>query len=203
MELEELKTGWNALSKRLEDSEVVNLRLVKEVITQKTRTAYDNVYKQNLYNLVVCVVIIAGVFPWVYSQTPISTVSFVIVEAVMVIGLIPQVMKLFLLSGFDLEQKKCTELSGLVLRYKQICHHETIWGTALVCLAMCAFYISELGFNKEASYVFGTRLILPLALTVLTFGMGLFIAKWQRRRHAQQMLEIERGLEELREFEEK
>ena len=198
-----MKTGWNALSKRLEDSEVVNLRLVKEVITQKTRTAYDNVYKQNLYNLVVCVVIIAGVFPWVYSQTPISTVSFVIVEAVMVIGLIPQVMKLFLLSGFDLEGKKCTELSGLVLRYKQISHRETVWVTALVCLAMGAFYISELGFNKEAGYVFGTRLILPLALTVLTFGMGFFIAKWQRRRHAQQMLEIEQGLEELREFEEK
>jgi hypothetical protein len=36
---------------------------------------------------------------------------------------------------------------------------------------------------------------------LLTFGLGLVFAKWQLLRHAQQLGEIERGLEELREFE--
>ena len=43
MELEELKNSWNALDKRLADSEVVNLRIVKEMITQKTKTAFEGI----------------------------------------------------------------------------------------------------------------------------------------------------------------
>lgn len=201
MELDDLKTSWNALDKRLAETEIVNMRMVKEMVSQKTKSAYDGIIGQNLYSLVVNFIIICMVFPYVYMNTPIRTVSFAIVEGVMVMGLIPMIWKLSLLSKFDLDGKKCNELSRLVLQYKKVCHQEKIWMIAAVCLAMVAFYILELGFNKEAGYELGTRLILPLGLSVLTFGLGLFFAKWQIRRHAQQMQEIERGLEELREFE--
>ncbi len=40
-----------------------------------------------------------------------------------------------------------------------------------------------------------------MALSLLTFTIGYFFALWMRRRHAMQMAEIERGLEELKEFE--
>ena len=202
MELEDLKTSWNALDKRLEEIEIVNMRMVKEMVSRKTKSAYDRIVGQNIYNLVVCILIICVVFPFVYMNTPIRFLSFAIVEGVMVLGMIPQIWKISLLSKFNLEDKKCSELSRLVLKYKKICHHETTWTIAGVCLAMAAFYIRELGFNKEAGYVMGTRLLLPLGLTVLTFGLGFVLAKWMRSRHAQQLQEIERGLEELKEFEE-
>ncbi len=200
MELEELKASWNALDKRLAESEIVNMRMVKELIAQKTKTAYEGIMGQNLYNLVVCGLIICVVFPYVYMNTPIRTVSFAIVEGVMVLGMIPQIWKLHLLSGFDLERKNTSELRRLVLRYKKVCHQESLWVIVGVCVAMAAFYISELGFNHAAGYVLGTRLILPLTLTVLTFAFGYCVALWQRRRHAQRMQEIEQGLEELREL---
>ena len=101
MELEELKASWNALDKRLAETEIVNMRMVKEMIQQKTKSAYDHIVGHNVYNLVVCILIICGVFPYVYMNTPIRTLSFVMVEGVMVIGLIPQVWKLSLLSKFD------------------------------------------------------------------------------------------------------
>ena len=201
MELEELKAGWDAFDKRLTETEIVNLRMEKEMIGQKTRSAYDGIVGQNIYNLVVCLLISCVVFPYVYANTPIRLFSFAIVETIIVLGMIPQVWKLTLLSGFNLESKTCNELSRLVLRYKKLCHQETIWGIAGVCIAMVAFYISELGFNQEAGYVLGTRLILPMALSLLTFTIGYFLALWMRRRHAMQMAEIERGLEELKEFE--
>ena len=201
MELEALKASWNALDERLAKTEIVNLRVVKEVIEQKTRSAYERIVGQNLYSLVVNVLIICVVFPYVFLNTPIQTASFAIVEGVMVAGLIPMAWKLSLLSRFDLGGKRCNELSRLVLAYKKVCHQEKIWMIAAVCLAMIAFYILELGFNTEAGYVMGTRLLLPLGLSLLTFGLGLVLAKWQLRRHAQQLQEIERGLEELREFE--
>ncbi len=201
MELEELKNSWNALDKRLADSEVVNLRIVKEMIAQKTKTAFDSIVGHNIYSLVVNILIICVVFPYVYMNTPIQTSSFTIVEGVMVIGLIPMVWKLSLLSRFDLGAKNCSELSRLMLTYKKICHQEKIWMIGAVCLAMIAFYILELGFNTKAGYEFGTRLLLPLGLSLLTFGLGLVFAKWQFRRHAHQLQEIEQGLAELKEFE--
>ena len=202
MELDDLKTSWNALDKRLAETEIVNMRMVKEMVSQKTKTAFDSIMGHNIYNLVVCTLIICVVFPYVYMNTPIRPLSFAIVEGMMVIGLIPQIWMLSLLSKFDLGGKKCNELSSLVLQYKKVCHHEKIWIIAGVCLAMVAFYILELGFNKEAGYELGTRLILPLGLSVLTLGLGLVFAKWQLRRQAQQMREVERGLEELKDFEE-
>ena len=200
MELEALKASWNKLDERLAETEIVNLRVVKEVIQQKTMSAYDRVMGQNIYNFVVNMLIICVVFPYVYMNTPIQTTSFAIVEGVMVIGLIPLVWKLSLLSKFDLD-KGCRELDRLVLTYKKICHQEKVWMIGAVCLAMIAFYILELGFNTEAGYKVSTRLILPLGLSLLTLVLGLVFAKWQLRRHAQQLSEIERGLEELREFE--
>ena len=200
MELEALKASWNKLDERLAETEIVNLRMVKEMIQQKTRSAYDKIVGQNIYSLVVNVLIICGVFPFVYLNTPIQTTSFAIVEGVMIIGLIPMVWKLSLLSKFDLGGKNSSELSRLVLTYKKVCHQEKVWMIGAVCLAMIAFYILELGFNTEAGYEFSTRLLLPLGLSLLTFGLGFVFAKWQLRRHAQQLQEIERGLEELREF---
>ena len=202
MELDDLKTRWNALDQRLAETEIVNMRMVKEMVSHKTKSAYDHIVGHNIYNLVVCILIICVLFPFLYINTPIRFISFAIVEGVMVLGLIPQIWKISLLSKFNLEDKKCSELSRLVLKYKKVCQNETHWTIAAVCLAMVAFYILELGFNKEAGYVLGTRLLLPLGLTVLTFGLGLILAKWMRRRHSQQLLEIEQGLAELKEFEE-
>ena len=202
MELETLKASWNALDKRLAETEIVNLRIVKEMIQQKTKSAYDGIVGQNIYSFVVNILIICVVFPYVYMNTPISTISFAIVESVMAIGLIPMIWKLSLLSRFDMGSKSCNQLSRTVLCYKKICHQEKIWMIGAVCLAMVAFYISELGFNTEAGYTFGTRLLLPLGLSLITLIVGYFFAKWQLRRHAQQLQEIERGLEELKEFEE-
>jgi len=200
MELEALKASWNKLDERLAATEIVNLRVVKEVIQQKTKSAYDSILGQNIYNFVVNMLIICVVFPYVYLNTPIQATSFAIVEGVMVIGMIPLVWKLSLLSKFDLNGKS-SELSRLVLTYKKVCHQEKVWLIGAVCLALIAFYILELGFNTKAGYEYSTRLLLPLGLSLLTFGLGLVFAKWQLRRHTQQLREIECGLEELREFE--
>ena len=201
MELEALKASWNKLDERLAETEIVNLRMVKEMIQQKTKSAFDHIMGQNIYSFVVNMLIICVVFPFVYLNTPIQTSSFAIVEGVMIIGMIPMVWKLSLLSRFDVGGKSSRELSRLVLNYKKVCHQEKIWMIGAVCLAMIAFYILELGFNTEAGYEFSTRLLLPLGLSLLTFGLGVVFAKWQLRRHAPQLQEIERGLQELREFE--
>ncbi len=200
MELEALKTSWNKLDERLAETEIVNLRVVKEVIQQKTKSAYEVIIGQELYTLLVNFLIICVVFPYVYMNTPIRTVSFAIVEGLMVIGLIPLIWKLMLLSKFDLDEKKSKELSRLVLNYKKICHSEKLWVTIIVATAFISFYISELGFNPCYDFEV-SRVLLVIGLTLITFAVAFGIGLWQLRRHAQQLQEIERGLNELREFE--
>lgn len=201
MELDDLKTSWNALDKRLAKTEIVNLRIVKEMVTQKTKTAFDHIMGLNIYSLVVNLIIISLVCPYVYMNTPISTSSFVILEVAMLIGLTPIVRKLLLLSKFDLDAKKTSELSRLVLNYKQVCCNESLWTIGCVTAAAIGFYISELGFNTQVTYTFNHRIWLVVGLTLLTFALAFAIGWVQYRRHAQQMQEIELGLQELKEFE--
>ena len=201
MELDDLKTSWNALDKRLAETEIVNMRMVKEMVSQKTKTAFNGIVGHNLYNFVVSLVIIGVVFPYVWMHTPISTTSFVIVEALMLIGLTPVVRKLLLLSKFDVEGKSLSESSRLILNYKKVCHDDPLWTIGVVALAFVGFYVSELGFNTAVDYGFSNRVWIVAVLTLLTFALAFVIGTWQRRRHAQQMQEIERGLEELKDFE--
>ena len=201
MELDELKTSWNALDKRLAETEIVNMRMVKEMVSQKTKSAFNGIVGHNLYNFVVTLVIIGVVFPYVWMHTPISTTSFVIVEALMLIGLTPVVRKLLLLSKFDVEGKSLSESSRLILNYKKACHDDPLWTIGVVALAFVGFYVSELGFNTAVDYGFSNRVWIVVVLTLLTFALAFVIGTWQRRRHAQQMQEIESGLLELNEFE--
>ena len=201
MELDELKTSWNAFDKRLAETEIVNIRMVKEMVSQKTKSAFNGIVGLNLYTFVVNLIVMGVVFPYIWMNTPISATSFVIVEALMLIGLTPIAQKLSLLSKFDMDGKNLSELSRLVLKYKKVCHDESFWTIATVTLAFVSFYISELGFNTLVDYSFSNRVWIVVVLTLLTFALAFVIGLWQRRRHALQMKEIERGLEELKEFE--
>ena len=201
MELDALKNSWNTLDKRLAETEIVNQRLVKQVVEGKTRTAYDRVYQTNLNGLIQTAVMACVVFPVICALTHLGGISVVIVEAVLIAGLIPQIWKLCLLSKFDLGGKTCSELRGLLLRYQKVYHNETVIGIIVVCLALVACYIYELGFNKSANYVLtDNRLLLMIGLILLTLALGYVLTRWQRRRHAQQLQDIEQGLKELQAF---
>ena len=201
MELDELKNSWNALNERLAESKVVNQRMVKEIIAQKTKSAFERIYRIDLYNFFITIIIGFLAFPLICMGTPITTTSFVIVEIGVLCGLLLHLRRLNLLSKFNLEDKTCTELRGLVLRYKQACQQDTYKIIAIVSLTMVAFYISELGFNEAVHYELDIRILWVIVLTLLTFVVAYIVAKWQLRRQEQEMLEIEQGLKELKEFE--
>ena len=201
MELEELRASWNVLNERLAENEIVNQRIVKEMISQKTKSAFDKIYRMSIYNLFVIFFMITLVFPWIYMHTPIMPLSFAMVEVVMVIGLLLECRKVFLLSKFNMEQKSSTELMSLTLRYKKAYYEAIVWSITLVCLVMVAFYVAELGFNERAGYEISLRILLPIGLSLATCGFGYLVGLWQRRRHAAQLQEIEQGLKELKEFE--
>lgn len=201
MEIEELKTCWNIFDKRLAECELVNVRIVKELISQKTKTAFDSLSGLNLYTCVANLFVMAVVFPYVFMNTPITITSFILVEAAMAIGLIPHVRKFAILSRFDINRKPLCELDRLILQYRKVRHREWLWTVVSISLAVTAFYVSELGFNQSVSYIFGPKVLIVVVLTLLTLAIACIIGVWQKRLHARQMADIESGLRELAEFE--
>ena len=201
MELDALKNSWNTLDQRLSETEIVNQRLVRQVVEGNTRTAYDQVCQTNLNSLIQTAVMACVVFPVICVLTHLSVVTIVIVEALLVAGLIPQIWKLFLLSKFDLGRKSCSELRGLLLRYEKVYHNQSVIEIIVVSLALIAGYIYELGFKKSAGYVMTDGwLPVMIGLIVLTIALAFVLTRWQRRRHAQQLQDIEQGLKELQAF---
>ena len=201
MELEELRASWNVLNERLAENEILNQRMVKEMISQKTKSAFDKIYHMGLYNLFVIFFMMTLVFPWIYMHTPMMAFSFAMVEVVMGIGLLLEGRKIYWLSQFNMEQKSSKELMNLTLHYKKAYYEAIVWSVALVCLVLVAFYVAELGFNERAGYEISLRILLPIGLSLATCAFGYLVGLWQRRRHAAQLQEIEQGLKELKEFE--
>ena len=119
MELEELRASWNVLNERLAENEILNQRMVKEMISQKTKSAFDKIYHMGLYNLFVIFFMMTLVFPWIYMHTPMMAFSFAMVEVVMGIGLLLECRKIYWLSQFNMEQKSSKELMNLTLHYKK------------------------------------------------------------------------------------
>lgn len=200
MELEKLKSRWNTMNQAMSDAEIINMRVVKELISHKTRSAYDSIVMQNVQNIVVNLLILFVVFPYVWMNTPISKTSFAIVEVSLTIGLIPLIWKQCILAKINVTDKKCNELSKLVLQYKKICAHETFATILQACLTMVLFYVSELCFNEYYTYEISAKILIVVGLTIITLLTAFFIGLWQRRRHDELMKEIEDGLEDLREF---
>lgn len=201
MELDALKNSWNTLDQRLAETEILNQRLVRQVVEGNTRTAYERVCQTNLNSLIQTAVMACVVFPVICALTHLSVVSIVIVEALLAAGLIPQLWKFFLLSKFDLGRKSCSELRGILLRYQQVYHNQSVIEIIVVSLALIAGYIYELGFNKSANYVMtDSWLLLMIGLIVLTLALAFVLTRWQRRRHAQQLQDIEQGLKDLQAF---
>lgn len=196
-----MKTCWNTFDKRLAESELVNVRIVKELISQKTKTAFDRLSVLNLYTCVANLFVMEVVFPYVFMNTPITITSFILVEAAMAIGLIPHVRKFAILSRFDINRKPLCELDRLILQYRKVRHREWLWTVVSISLAFTAFYVSELGFNQSVSYIFGPKVLIVVVLTLLTLAIACIIGVWQKRLHARQMADIESGLRELAEFE--
>lgn len=53
MELDELKSTWNALNERLRKNELLNDRIIKEMITRKASSAWNRLIKWEQMGLVV------------------------------------------------------------------------------------------------------------------------------------------------------
>lgn len=193
MELEELKTSWNILNERLEKSEMLNKRIIKEMITGRTQSAYERLFRYDLCGLILSF-LICLLFPILTftGQLVLKPLSFAVLEGCVAIGFLMQVFFMSVLVKFDLEKKKLCELARLAYTYKLWMKRNHVFGTGIAMCGIIAFLIIE-----QKNLVAGWEVRMAVALLFC-----FIIAFFQIRFYLKNIRAIEKGLEELKEFKE-
>lgn len=193
MELEELKASWNILNEQLANSEMLNKRIIKEMITNRTQSAYDRLFRFDLFGLIL-VLGLCIVFPILVTTGKIvlKPLSFALLEGSVAIGLFMQLFFFSVLLRFDMEKKKICELTKLVLTYKLWMKRNTVIGSWIGMAALIAFL-----FIEKARLVGNWEMRLTGA-----FILASVVMFFQTRFYLKNIRAVEKGLSELKEFEE-
>lgn len=194
MELDELKTGWNVLNEQLNQTEILNKRIIREMMENRTDSAYNKLLRTELLGCIVTALAIPFVV-YIKETTVLTLGGFFLLAGVLAGGFIMQLFILSFLFRFDLEKKALCELNHLVLNYKLWVKRHLYIAPVVVLLTFAAFFIVE---EKSIVHEAWRYCIVGVALLVL---MPLALFK-NYRFYKRNIAIIEKGLQELKEFEE-
>ena len=191
MPLDELKKGWEVLNERLSQNELINQRIIKEMILRKTNSAYDTIYLSNKWGLVVTFLIGTFILPFAKIQgLPIYWGTFIFLESFLLLGFIYEGYMFHILSHFNLYTMKVDEMIRSVLKYKKMYLRNQRYGKFIVLLIVFICMVLQQAFTLPT-----------IAATILCTLISVFLMSIQNKRYRQHLHEIEEGLIELQEFE--
>ncbi len=191
MTLDEFKKGWDVLNECLSHNEVINQRIIKEMILRKTNSAYDTIYQSNKWGLVVTFLIGTFMLPFAKIQgMPIYWETFIFLESFLLLGFIYGGYMFHLLSRFNLHTMKVDEAMRLVLKYKKMYFRNQRYGKFIVLLIVLICMVLQQAFTLPT-----------IAATILCTLISIFLMSIQNKRYQQHLHDIEEGLNELQEFE--
>lgn len=192
MDLDEMKAGWNTLNELLARNEILNRRMIKEMITARTQSAYDIIYRcewqQLLLTLFIGIILFVG---YNLSDLPLKCSSFIFLEIIMFIALLIGAFMIYTLSKFNLGRMKVNELTHIVLTYKKYYWYNKKYGSLIGLGGIVIFLFLE---NTHTNF----HVLLTIFIMLIIGGVYSFT---KIRKHAQKIKEVEQGLEELAEFE--
>ena len=190
MNLDEMKNSWNVLNERLEQNEILNKRIIEEMVASKTKSAYDCIYNQELRGLYILLLVALIVLPANrFLGINMKQSSFILLEAVMFLAF--QSVILYSLSKFKLNYMKVNELTRTVLKYRKFYSYNKKYGTILGLGSVIIFMISESKITNPYAF-------LPVLAVMI---IGCIYSYTKLKLHEQKIKEVEQGLAELKEFE--
>lgn len=192
MNSDELKAGWKVLNERLAQHEIINKRIIKEMITQRTKSAYDQIYRSELGGL--CLILALGLFVLpgnMFAGASFKRSSFIFLEMVLLFAFLFRSFLLYVLSRFDLKDMKVRELRRWVLTYKKFYGYNVTYGSGIGLGSIVVFMILE---NTYTSF-YSVCMIAGMLILAIVYTLP------RAKRHAQRIEEVEQGLAELKAFE--
>lgn len=198
MELDELKNVWTILDKNLNNNNILNSVIIKEILKTKATKALNLLIR---FELFVTLIVLLGlpVLVYIYENNIKHTLLFdilIYVSVAMVIsGWITQPYKLWWLFKIDETGVICENIRA-IQKYNIYVRREKI---IYACIIMPMYLVLLLlSFNSLGTFSFWRWLSI---ITVIT--LGILLSFWQYKKiYSANIKIITRSLEELKELEE-
>ncbi len=127
MELEDLKSSWSELNKQLEKNELLNKRIIQEMITKRTQTAYNKLLRFDIAGLVLTIAAILFIL-LMELYYPRKTEILLLVSGVVIFGLFTGLRQLHYLLNFNIFNMKVYELNRIMLSYRLFVKRSSLAG---------------------------------------------------------------------------
>ena len=189
MDLEQMKSGWSTLSAQLEQQNTITNRLVREMISSRNHTNYEQIARTHRISLAVMVVMTTLALPYFARTELIRMSSFALIEAVSFVGIAMTCYMLNFLARLGHNDRTVSQLTQDMLIYKRLYGISQRFGAPVALTTIGVVYTIEQAFTANA--------LVPLALSLV---MATIIGIAQTRRHNRLLKEIKQGLDELHEF---
>lgn len=192
MELEELKQQWQLLNKRLEENEILNKKIILDMIKKRTTSAYNRLMNMELVNLMIMIVLIPIFLITLYIAKYLPTQALLIFLGLLILLVtIWEIIKVLWLKKFDIEKKNIQQLSLIINTYRKWILMECSIITPLVVIILGTRFFSIHAYNLPWLKV------LLLSLIVI---LPIFIAIMYRFFYKKHFKSIQQSLDELKEF---
>lgn len=195
MELDELKAGWSVLNERLQQQEIVNKRLLQEMICNRTNSARSRLLRLDVFGLVsILLGIIVVSLAFAFTKGIFTLPVFILLEIILAHALITEIYISSFLFRFDIESKKLPELLRLTLNYRLwVKRNQFIsFAVVIVGIPVLLYFLPGELTHEVWRYLLAASIVIG-GLTVSYFTYVYF--------YKPNIATIEKGLKELKEFE--
>lgn len=172
MEIDDIKTAWADLNKRLENTEVLNKRMLRELLNSRQQSAKDKLMRYEVCFLILCI-IFTGFTPAVFFAGIYPLSVTVLFETIFVLAGLWQIYKIHLLQQMRLDSCSTTGLLQKAIRFKVITRMRTIVGLVLMVPLFFLLFLFEKEFMTTGML---TGMIIG-ACVGLSIGLLLFFRK--------------------------
>lgn len=201
MELDELKSTWNALDERLRKNELLNDRIIKEMITRKASSAWNRLIKWEQMGLVVVIVsgillISLSLLNIIYNNTVIGHNGIVVCTYIILFVALCWVSgKLFWMYTFDTASMDVKTITKFMNTYKKC----FLWELGVSNMLLLPLLI------KATKIILTTNVSFPqvrlLIGGVLLVCVCICLIWYYKRIFSRSLKELRQSAKELEEFE--
>lgn len=209
MELEELKRNWATLNERIEKVEMVNERLVKNMVELRTKSTFGRFFDQqrNILNYgIIFSLFFAIRYLFIYHRgEEINLYILIIVFIPLVSALCKRGVYSPLFTKMDLAKVTPQKALKSLIRYKKLYLLEHYCIYIIGILGTIAFVIWHIIFTYNTYHKYHLKMDIQMTIFVLSIEIiAMSIMLWKgnkfKKEHLKDLKELEDGLQELKEY---
>lgn len=190
-EMDDLKASWKILNKQLEQTEIVNRRIIKEMILNRTKSAHSKILKWEWKS---CMIGGAALIFLLLLPQRTNTAPHMIALLIVSFALLWTLVKLaFFMNRIDPSKNTLIEMRQWLLKYQKIQRIEYFLFVPIGVITLAVFFLIQQHYNRINMLVADGAIIL--------FGI-LFVVLWNKYIYKPTINQMDESLKDLNEFEE-